>query len=114
LAFLFIFLFPFFGLLGATPKRTPQILAFFAALVLIGLWFERYILIYPSFYADAESLVFGWQEVGTMLGFAGLFIAAVVRFAVRYPVVQLWQPAEEAALMRSTEEPPGTEAVTVE
>ncbi len=114
LVFFSVFVLPFFGLLGATPKRIPEILAVFAALVLLGLWFERYILIYPSFYAGAETLPFGWQEIGTALGFAGLFIAAAVWFATRFPVVQLWQPAAEEALLRSTEEPPGTAAVTAE
>ncbi|MFS8637684.1 MAG: hypothetical protein FWJ74_06330 [Gemmatimonadota bacterium] len=108
---LFIFVFPFFGLLGATPKKRPPILATFAALVLLGLWLERYLLIYPSFY-QGETAPLGWQEVGTGLAFAGLFIGAAVLFATRFPVVQLWQPATEEALMLSTEEPPGTEAVT--
>src|SRR5690606_41623871 len=105
------FVFPFFGLLGATPKKRPPILATFAALVLLGLWLERYLLIYPSFY-QGETAPLGWQEVGTGLAFAGLFIGAAVLFATRFPVVQLWQPATEEALMLSTEEPPGTEAVT--
>ncbi|HEX6938192.1 MAG TPA: hypothetical protein VF158_02180 [Longimicrobiales bacterium] len=109
-----IFVAPFFGLLGAAPKRTPPVLALFASLVLLGLWFERYILVYPSFYGGAETLPLGWQEVGTALAFAGLLIGAAVWFATRFPVVQLWQPAAEEALMLSTEEPPGTEAVTIE
>ncbi|HEX7120251.1 MAG TPA: hypothetical protein VF212_15760 [Longimicrobiales bacterium] len=109
-----IFVLPFFGLLGAAPKRVPAILATFASLVLLGLWFERYILVYPSFYPGAESLPLGWQEVGTALAFAGLFIASAVWFATKFPVVQLWQPATEEALMLSSEEPPGTAAVTAE
>lgn len=114
LVFFSVFVLPFFGLLGATPKRTPQILVVFAALVLFGLWLERYILVYPSFYARAEIAPLGWQEAGTMLGFAGLFIAAAVAFATFFPVVQLWQPRAEEESLRSTEEPPGTEAVTAE
>ena len=110
--FLLIFVFPFFGLLSATPKKKPQVLAIFAALVLLGLWLERYILVYPSFYRGEGAPPLGWQEIGTGLAFAGLFIGSAVRFATRYPVVQLWQPAAEEALMLSTEEPPGTEAVT--
>lgn len=109
--FFLIFVAPFFGLLGAAPKRTPQILAVFASLVLVGLWLERYILVYPSFYQGIDSPRLGWQEVGTGLAFAGLFIGATVRFATRYPVVQLWQPASEEEQLLSTEEPPGTEAV---
>ncbi len=113
LVFFSIFVIPFFGLLGAKPKQTPQILVIFALLIMLGLWFERYILVYPSFYAGSETVVFGWQEIGTALGFTGLFIGSAVWFASRFPVVQLWQPKAEGDLMLSAEEPPGTESVTV-
>lgn len=91
LVFLFIFVFPFFGLLGRTPKTTPAILGLFAAIVLAGLWLERYLLTYPSYYPGAETLPLGWQEVGTACLFAGLFIAAIVYFAVRVPILQVWE-----------------------
>ena len=42
-------------------------LTLFASVILFGLWIERYILVYPSFYSGAETVPFGWQEIGTAL-----------------------------------------------
>lgn len=112
LMFLCMFVLPFFGLLGAAPKKHPVTLTVFAFVILFGLWIERYILVYPSFYSGAEALPFGWQEIGTTLAFAGLFIGTVFHFGTRYPVMQMWQPVEEYPEPR--EEPPETRPVTPE
>src|SRR5690606_25704192 len=56
LVFFALFVLPFFGLLGVRAKKTPAILGLFAIVVLVGLWFERYMLVYPSLYQDAERL----------------------------------------------------------
>jgi hypothetical protein len=109
-----LFVIPFVGLLGALPKRSPAILSFFSAIVLIGLWLERYIHIYPSYYHNAESVLFGWQEIGFALPFAGLFLISLVYFASRFPILQVWQPLVDEVWLGSTEEPPGTEPVTAE
>jgi hypothetical protein len=109
-----LFVIPFIGLLGALPKRSPAILSFFSAIVLIGLWLERYVHIYPSYYHNAESVLFGWQEIGFALPFAGLFLISLVYFASRFPILQVWQPLVDEVWLGSTEEPPGTEPVTAE
>jgi hypothetical protein len=98
LVFLFVFVIPFFGLLGAAAKRNPRILTMFGGLILLGLWLERYLLVYPSYHIGATELPLGWQEVGTALFFAGLLILSVLRFLHRYPVFQLWQPMSEIEL----------------
>jgi hypothetical protein len=97
--FLFLFVIPFFGLLGAKPKRTPALYATFATIIVVGLWIERFVLTYPSHYQDVEHLPLGWIEVGTALGFAGLFFAALLFFASRFPLLQLWLPAHERRLI---------------
>src|SRR5690606_39821367 len=71
-------------------KKTPAILGLFAIVVLVGLWFERYMLVYPSLYQGVERVVFGWQELVTALPFAGLLIASIMWFATRFPILQLW------------------------
>lgn len=109
-----LFLAPFFGLLGVAPKRAPKILSLFSGVVLVGLWLERYILIYPSYYPLADWLPFGWQEIGMALPFAGLFLLALMAFATRFPILQVWQPLSEETLLASSEEPPGTATVTAE
>ena len=98
LVFLFVFVIPFFGLLGAAAKRNPRILTMFGGLILLGLWLERYLLVYPSYHIGATELPLGWQEIGTALFFAGLLILSVLRFLHRYPVFQLWQPMSEIEL----------------
>src|SRR5690606_8705971 len=56
---LLLFVVPFFGLMGVTPKKTPAVFALFAAISLFGLWLGRYLLIYPSYWHGAASLPFG-------------------------------------------------------
>ncbi|HEX6134073.1 MAG TPA: hypothetical protein VFZ24_08915, partial [Longimicrobiales bacterium] len=95
---LFLFVIPFFGLMGVTAKRTPAIFVVFASISLFGLWLERYLLIYPSHYMAADALPFGWQEIGLLLLFAGLLLSALGWFLTRFPLFQVWQPATELEL----------------
>jgi len=95
---LFLFVVPFFGLMGVTAKRTPALFATFASISLFGLWIERYLLIYPSYYMSADTLPFGWQEIGTLLLFAGLLLASIGWFLTRFPLFQVWQPESEIEL----------------
>jgi hypothetical protein len=95
---LFLFVIPFFGLIGVTAKRTPAIYATFASISLFGLWLERYLLVYPSLWIGAETLPFSWPEPGLFLLFAGLFLAAISFFLTRFPLFQVWQPLSELEL----------------
>lgn len=114
LVVLLLFVVPFIGLLSAVTKKSPATLSFFATVVLVGLWLERYMQTYPSYYHDRPEIVFGWQEIGFALPFAGLMLLALAGFAARFPVLQIWKPAVEELWIGSTEEPPGTSAVTAE
>jgi hypothetical protein len=93
-----LFVIPFFGLMGVTPKRTPAIFATFAVISLFGLWLERYLAVYPSLYIGTEALPMSWQEPALLLFFAGLYLASVAFFLTRVPVFQMWQPASEIEL----------------
>jgi hypothetical protein len=95
---LFVFVLPFFGLMGVHPKKTPAILMAFAIISLFGLWLERFLLIYPSHYYDAPGLPLGWQELGPAFAFAGLLLFALMAFQTRFPMFQLWLPASELEL----------------
>jgi hypothetical protein len=97
--FFTMFVLPFFGLLGVRAKRTPGIMATIAGLSLLGLWIERYVLIYPTLYADADVLVFGIPEVAIGLGMLGLLMMALAWFGSRFPILQVWQPASEVELL---------------
>jgi hypothetical protein len=94
-----LFIIPFFGLMGVMPKRKPQILLTGASVVAIGLWLERYIMVYPSLYFTEKQAPFGWQEIGIALFFLGLVLAAITTFQRRLPIFQMWQPASEIELL---------------
>jgi Ni/Fe-hydrogenase subunit HybB-like protein len=93
-----IFLIPFFGLLGVFSKKTPALFTLFASISLLGLWLERWILTYPTFYLGADKLPFSWYEPGVFLLFAGLLISAHLWFTTRFPLFQMWVPATEVEL----------------
>lgn len=97
--FAMLFAVPFFGLMGVAPKRKPHILAGFATIIAVGLWLERYVLVYPSLYAGGDNAPFGWQEIGTAFFFLGLLLLAVTTFQRRFPVFQIWQPMSELELL---------------
>lgn len=94
-----LFIVPLFILLGVKPKKTPWVGAFMTALVLIGLWVERFILVYPTLYPRAESIPLGYPEVGIALGYLGIVLASLAWFKKTFPVIQVWQPASEIELM---------------
>jgi Ni/Fe-hydrogenase subunit HybB-like protein len=98
IVFFCLFAIPFFGLLGVMAKKRTGVLAFFASVVLFGLWIERYVLVYPSLYIGAEELPFGWREIGMLPLFAGLMLLAQGWFARTFPMLQMWQPLSEREL----------------
>ncbi|MBV8818349.1 MAG: hypothetical protein JO022_08320 [Acidobacteriaceae bacterium] len=94
-----LFVIPFFGLLGVKPKRTPAILATFSSIVLLGLWLERYLLVYPSYYHQPSYVLPGWQEVGIGFFFAGILISCLSFFGSRFPILQMWRTLPELELL---------------
>lgn len=93
-----VFVIPFFGLLGVAPKKNPRVLTALAGVSLVAIWLERYLLVYPSYYMGADRLPLGWQEIGVACFFVGLLLAALMFFATRFPLFQLWQPMSELEL----------------
>lgn len=91
-----VFAVPFLGLLSKAPKLVPEILVFFAGLILLGHWLERYLLIYPSLFEGAGTdLPMGLTEIGIALGFLGLFLASYLWYLSRVPILP--SPATLAA-----------------
>jgi hypothetical protein len=84
--FLGMFLVPFFGLLGVAPKKTRVTLGFFAAVSLVALWLERYLLVVPSVSA-LPGPRFGLPELGPTLLHLGLFLLCYALFARTFPMV---------------------------
>jgi hypothetical protein len=104
---LLAFVLPFAGLLTRPPKKVPLILAFFAVVILIGHWLERFLLVVPTLWTTydvpdkAHILPLGIPEVGIALGFLGLFVACYGWFLRTFPVLPspAFLAAEDAAVM---------------
>jgi hypothetical protein len=99
-----VFVLPFFGLLTKPPKQVPAILAFFAGLVLLGHWLERFMITVPSIW-EGTDLPLGVPEIGIGLGFMGLFLAAYVWFVRTFPMLPspVSLAAQEPAIVRVPE-----------
>jgi hypothetical protein len=102
-----IFVLPFFGLLTRPPKMVPAVLAFFATLILIGNWLERFIITVPSIW-EGEGLPLGIPEIGIGLGFMGLFVGSYLWFVQTFPMLP--SPASLAAQESSVVTVPVTAA----
>jgi hypothetical protein len=88
--FVLHFVVPFFGLLPREAKRCEKFLKGMAFLILFAQWLDVYYLVMPVFFK--EGPVFGWIEVGTFLGFLGLFGISVSRFLEKHPAIPVKDP----------------------
>jgi hypothetical protein len=89
------FIVPFAGLIGRKPKMKPPLLAFFASVILFGLWLERYAMLAPSLHHAGDPIFSIWQPL-TGLFFLGLYLGAVRWFLSTFPAMQAWQPMVDA------------------
>jgi hypothetical protein len=67
---------PFIVLMSQRTKKTPAVLGTVAALGLVGMWLERYVLVVPSLSPDA--IPFGPTQFLISLGFLGVFLICAV------------------------------------
>jgi hypothetical protein len=88
--FLFIFnlflnfFFPFLVLMKRASKRNYALLKVVGVIILIGHWSDNFVMITPGVLKDHWHL--GWVEIGTMLGFLGLFGFIVLKKLSSRPV----------------------------
>jgi len=68
----FMWVIPFFFLMGVRPKKSLLILGSVATLGLIGVWILLYIMIVPSWLPN--QLPLGWVELCIAAGFLGAFL----------------------------------------
>lgn len=85
------FIVPFIGLIGRKPKMKPRIYGFFASIIMLGLWLERYGMVAPSLHHEGDPIFTMWHPLIGLL-FAGLYLGSVRWFFQTFPVMQLWQP----------------------
>jgi hypothetical protein len=81
-----MFLIPFSGLLGVAPKKNRVTLGLFAAISLVSLWLERYLLVLPSITPEHGPPV-GLPEAAATLLMGGLFLLCYALFARTFPMV---------------------------
>ena len=92
-AWLLIWVFPFWVLLGQRPKKTVGILGTIAVGSVLGFWLERYVLVTPSLIRPSAVLdgaavtPLGLTELGIGAGFLGLFFLSFLAFGRVFPGV---------------------------
>lgn len=84
------FMVPFFMLLPRDSKRNEKLLTVVAFWMLFCQWVDMLWITQPEF--SAEGPVVGWVEIGTTLGFIGIFGLMVMRFLSRNSVVAIGDP----------------------
>jgi hypothetical protein len=85
------FLFPIFILLFRRIKMSPPLISAVAALILVGYWIERLIIVAPTYW-KGETIPIGIPEVGIAAGFLGLIGLSVVLFLRKVPLLPLSDP----------------------
>jgi hypothetical protein len=81
-----MFVIPFFGLLSRAAKVYLPTMALFALSTVVGLWFHRYLEVYPSVYGTAVGGVpFGLWELGIGLGYLGVWGFCYLAFMDAFP-----------------------------
>ncbi|HEV8480065.1 MAG TPA: hypothetical protein VGR66_04660 [Candidatus Eisenbacteria bacterium] len=78
---------PFSGFMNLAAKRNMVTHFMFATIILVGLWIERLMLIYPSIYVS--RLPVGLPEIGVTLALFGIFALSFQAYATTRPLVAL-------------------------
>jgi hypothetical protein len=76
---------PFFGLMSRSAKLFKPTLVLFALFTVFGLWFHRYLEIYPSLYYKSAEIPLGLWELGVTLGYLGLWGFCYISFMDAFP-----------------------------
>jgi hypothetical protein len=88
--FVVLFLFPFVGLLSRTVCRKPSVMAVFAGILWLGLWWANYLHVVPSVqksHGGDYHFLFGLHEIFLTLGFGGAFFLTFFNFMSKVPVL---------------------------
>jgi hypothetical protein len=81
----FIWIIPFWVLLGQRPKKTVWIAGPVACGVVLGFWLERNLLIWPSVLKDEQLSWLGPVQIAIALGFAGAFALVFLVYSRIFP-----------------------------
>ena len=92
----FNFILPFVFLLPRWVKRDAKALVIVSVLVLIMQYVDIYWMTYPQL--DHHHIIFGWMEIGLLMGFIGLFAFSLFHFLSKHPLVPLKSPWQKESL----------------
>jgi hypothetical protein len=84
-------LIPFLALLPKWVKRNPKRLFVVAMVILVAMWFERFLMIVPSLWKEG-TFPLGWIEASVTLGFFGAVMLAFFVFMKHFPILPLSDP----------------------
>jgi hypothetical protein len=84
-----IWVIPFWVLLGEVPKKTTWILGPVAALVVVGFWLERNLLVWPSVVKGDGMAWLGPIQIGVAAGFAGAYVLVYLLYSRVFPSLAL-------------------------
>ena len=76
---------PFFGLMSRAAKLFKPTLVLFATFTVFGLWFHRYLEVYPSLHYKSVEIPLGLWELGVSLGYLGLWGFCYISFMDAFP-----------------------------
>ncbi len=106
-----LFAVPFFGLLSRTACNSIRFSRIIAAIVLIGAWLEKYLLIVPSVQenqidphatqATLPGFELNWIDLGVTIGVAGAFVLCFIVFLQSVPILPIADRYFEKQDMRS-------------
>lgn len=94
---LLAFLFPLFALIPKASKWTAALTIPICAVILFAQWIVYMIVVQPEV-TDGAKMGLPWIEVGTFLGFLGLFLSSVFWFGKRFPMLSVADPLLQEAL----------------
>ena len=84
-----MFVLPFFGLLSRAAKVFLPTLVFFVSSTVLGLWFTRYLEVYPSIYGVVGDIPLGVWELGLALGLLGIWGFCYLSFMDAFPRIRV-------------------------
>lgn len=90
------FVIPFLVLIPRGSKRSPRVLLAMAFFMMAAQWVDVLWMVQPEMFKSGPKI--GWVEIGTLIGFIGLFLFFVFRFLGRNNVVAVGDPRLEQSV----------------
>lgn len=87
--FSMMFVVPFFTLLSKAAKLYSPVMATVAFTAILGLWFHRYLEVYPSVFGEVGNMPFGFYEIGIGIGMLGLWGFCYLSFMDAFPKMRI-------------------------